>query len=349
MTFSSIVQLISFLSKVKELKNCVLYQETGKTVRVDIPQNNLNLRDQTTGAIFSLFGSREAKIDPKRPYDIKLIKGGFTILVKPRKGAQKTASSARYGALAKLDFSAFDISNFSDVSSSFVSSSKLVNSIKEASDVKCVSDFNDALEPYLDNSFKGVTLSLGGYTFKNVLGCIPVTNGEPKADVVLVCRRGQKLIPDCYLSYKMGRDAKGFQNYSGLSEKSSSYIFNHPETLEFYTKLHMLSKANKKEEVYQIIKDKKIIGMSVWGMDYGKGGYGVNNCHMIAQGEIRISGKRATYSHVNTNGDFSFDKTYQPVFGARYASGRNNKGPDGMNADNFRIGIFPRAYRSAWL
>lgn len=337
--------IIKHLSSNKAFSKCNIYKETSKTVRLDIEENNAQMRTKMTLLVMAEFLGSEIK--PARPNDVK-IPGGYTVLVKPKKGAKKTASGAYYGLLGTIDLSVFDTSSFMKVCLTFTSG-KLVNNIKEASDVKCVSDFNKAIEKYLDPSFKGIDLSIGGFTFKNIIGMIPVTVGEPKADVVLVSREGNKLIPTCYLSYKMGTDAKGFQNYSGLSEKSSPYIFNHSETIKFYTTLAALSVADKKEEVFQIINDEKIIGMSVFGMDYGKTSFGVNNCHLIVQGEVSISGSRFSYTHIHKNGDMNFDKTYQPVFGARYASGRNNKGPNGLNNKNYRIGIFPRAYRSSWL
>jgi hypothetical protein len=338
-------QVITKLCKVKSLKDCKIYKETAKTVRLDIPENNAQMRTKMTFAVIAEFPGSEITV--QRPNDVK-IPGGYTVLVKPAKGAKKTASGAYYGVLSTIDLSKFDTSAFADVCSTF-SGGTLVSAIKEASDVKCVTDFNKAIEPMLDAQFKGLTLRIHGFTFSGVIGMVPVTNGEPKADVVLVCRKGNKLYPDCYMSYKMGTDAKGFQNYSGLSEKSSPYIFQHKETIKFYTTLAALSQAGKKEEVFQVIKDNKIIGMSVFGMDYGKNSYGINNCHFIAQGEVSLSKTSLSYSHSHKNGDMTFDINYQPVFGARYASGRNNKGPNGLNNQNFRIGIFPRAYRSAWL
>lgn len=320
------------------------YTVTAKTIRADISQNSVALRNKTTLDIIGFFPG--SSVSKERPNDVK-IPGGFTILVKPAKNAKKVASGAYYGNLDKIDLSAFKLSAFANISREFASGN-LVTSIKEASDIKCVSELNEAIVKASKGSLDGLTLKIDGFTFKNVIGCIPVTNGEPKADVVFVCKKDGELYPDCYISYKMGKAAKDFQNYSGLSEKSSAYIFNHKETLKFYTTLSAMSASGIKEDIYQLIEDRKIIGLSVWGSDYG-GQFGVNNCHTIAQGSPTISGTNLTYTHSTKNGDFNFEAGYQPVFGARYASGRNNRGPKGMLAPNFRIGIFPRAYRSKWL
>jgi len=339
MTIDQIVKLLT-----QKIKGVSVYPLSGKSARVDITKNSVDERKRVTQLVLSTIKNARAD-DKTRPFDVSTPEG-FKILVKPQKNAPKQGSGAYYGILEKIDLSSFNLTSFYEVSPQFAQG-KLVGNIKEASDVKCVSDLNEAIEKS-SKTMGGITLSIEGYTFKNVIGCIPVTNGEPKADVVFVCRKDNTLYPDCYMSYKMGNSAKGFQNYSGLSEKSSPYIFNHEETYEFYKMLSNMTENGVKKDVYQIIKDKKIIGMSVWGMGYG-GAYGINNCHFIAQGEVSISGTSLKYTHSHKNGDFNFKKEYQPVFGARYATGRNNKGPKGLFNSNFRIGIFPRAYRSAWL
>ena len=270
--------------------------------------------------------------------------------MKPAKGAKKTASGAFFGVLSEIDLKQFNTSSFSGVCSAFAAG-KLVTNIKENSDVIAVSDLNKAISHALGHSSAGIDLNSYGHQFKNVIGCVPVTIGEPKADLVIVCRDGMKLYPGGYISYKMGTSAKDFQNYSGLSAKTAKEIFEHDETLTFYKKLHELSEANKKEDIFQPIKDKNIIGLALWGKDFAisNHSYGVNNCNFIAQGSAVITGHHLKYHHVQNNGDFNFSREYEPVFGARYASGRNNRGPNGITANNFRIGIFPRAYRSAWL
>jgi hypothetical protein len=329
----------------KFMKDVTIQPINSKSLRIEISVNSVEVRNKKTAEVMKLF--KGSTVTKERPNDVNL-PGGFKILVKPKAGAKKVASGAFYGNLEKMDLSVYNLSRFSNISTQFYQGS-LVTNIKEASDIKCVSELNEEIVRASKGRLDGITLKIHGFTFNKVIGCIPVTNGEPKADVVLVCLGDGYLYPDCYLSYKMGSTAKDFQNYSGLSEKSSPYIFNSKESLQFYTLLGNMSSSNIKEDVYQIINDKKIIGLSVWGMDYGNGKFGVNNCHFIAQGSPTITGNTLKYTHSHKNGDFNFDKTYQPVFGARYASGRGNKGPNGIKADNFRIGIFPRAYRSKWL
>lgn len=327
------------------IPTAMAYPESGKTVRVDIAQNNVALRKQVTDKVLALFpGSLVTKA---RPNDV-MLPGGWKVLVKPAQGAKKTGSSAYYGYLGKLNLSLYNTSAFRGVSS-FVVSGKLSTDIKEASDVKCVSDLNELIEPKLKTNPGGITVTVAGYRFTNIVGCLPVTDGEPKADVVLVQQKGKVLTPVCFLSYKMGSNAKGFQNYSGLSEKSAPFIFNHKETLQFYKEMKTLAEHGGKVEHYQRIKDPLIKGKSVFGMDYPSGKFGINNCHAIVQGEVTLSGAALSYTHMHKNGDMSFDKEYEPVFGSRTASGRGNVGPGGITFSGYRIGIYPRAFRSAWL
>lgn len=318
-----------------------VYPETGKTIRVDVETNNASLRKLTAQNISALF---KDSVIVSTDVNTVLLPEKNKVIVKPKKGAPKTGSSADYGLLGKIDLSKFKISGFSNISTDF-SRGVLPSNIKEASDIKGVSDLNNAITPLLGKEIKGIDLRVGGFTFSNVIGCIPVTNGEPKADFVLVSvkPRSIELVPSCYISYKLGRDAKGFQNYSGLSEKSSSLIFNDEETISFYKKLETLQNSGNRKSAYSNIKNNKIIAASVFGMDYGNQ-YGVNNVHFLAQGEVSISGTSLKYTHIQKNGNLNFTNGYEPVFGARFTPSRNNVGPRGIRVTGMRLGIFPIEY-----
>lgn len=341
----TIVEAEKLLKESRAIKSekCLIEKESTKTLRVEMREKNSALRNEITKHVLKLF--KNSVTIEKRPNDV-LLPGGIKILVKPGKGAKKTASLPYYGFLNRLDLSKYDTTAFSSISPE-ISRNVLPSKVKEHSDFICVSEFNTALEPLLTDT-TGKTLSFLGFQFQNVIGCIPVTAGEPKADVVLVGIKNKKLIPVCFYSYKMGTDATGFQNYSGLSETSAPEIFSAAETIDYYAALNAIVKAKQQSSIapYRPLKSKKLIGKSVWGMDYGTGGYGINNCHFIAQGTITISGGSIKYSgHSTKNGDFSgLSGSYAPVFGARYTSGRNNRGPGGMYITDYRIGIFPKAY-----
>jgi hypothetical protein len=312
-----------------------------KTIRVDVATNTASLRKSTALAISSLF--QGSVIDSSDPNTV-LLPEKFKVIVKPKQGAVKTGSSAEYGLLGQIDLSAFKIAGFETISNEF-SRGKLPTNIKEDSDVKGVSDLNTAILPLLGRQVKGITLRVNGMSFSNVVGCIPVTIGEPKADFVFVSVKPQtmELYPSGFISYKLGRDAKGFQNYSGLSEKSSPTIFNNEETISFYKKLETLQNSGNKKSAYSEIKNNSIVASSIWGMNFGRQ-YGVNNVHFLAQGEVTINSSSLSYTHTQKNGDFNFSDGYEPVFGARYTPSRNNVGPNGIRVTGMRLGIFPAAY-----
>jgi hypothetical protein len=314
---------------------------SSKTIRVDVSTNTASLRKETALQISSLF--KGSVINPTDPNTV-LLPEKFKVVVKPKKGAVKTGSSAEFGLLGQIDLTAFKFTGFESISSEF-SRGELPTNIKEESDVKGVSDLNNAILPLLNRQIKGIMLRINGMSFNNVVGCVPVTIGEPKADFVLVSvnPKAMEFYPSCFISYKLGKDAKGFQNYSGLSEKSSPTIFKDEETIAFYKKLETLQNSGNKKSAYSEIKNKNIAAYSVWGMDYGKQ-YGVNNVHFLAQGEVSIRSNSLSYTHTQKNGDFNFSNGYEPVFGARYTPSRNNVGPNGIRVNGMRLGIFPAAY-----
>lgn len=334
----------SILTKIKSnIKNVIAYPDNTKTIRVDVPVNNIKLRADTAIAISKLFN--EAVLSPKDP-KIVLIGKDFRVIVKPAKGSKKTGSAPEYGALGKINLSKFDKTAFASLTPEF-SRGALPTSVKEESDVKSVSDLNIKITALMGSVFDGINLSIAGFRLKGVVGAIPVTNGEPKADLMLVQynKLTKKLKPVFYMSYKMGKNAKGFQNYSGLSQKSAPEIFNDEETIDFYNKLYTLQKQKNRKSCFRRLNSKDIIGRSLWGMNYGSGTFGLDNVHIIAQGELSISSSgRMTYDHIQKNGDFNLTSGYEPVFGARYTPGRGNVGPNNIGIANMRLGIFPLAY-----
>ena len=66
-----------------------------------------------------------------------------------------------------------------------------------------------------------ITIVAGKHTFKDVYGANKV-EGTPKADIALVMYDGKKkkFVDVCFISHKMGTDASGFQQYSGITTKA---------------------------------------------------------------------------------------------------------------------------------
>lgn len=322
--------------------------DEGRTVRLEVPTKDT---EERAGIAFVLAKKYKGKVKTK---ETEVQFNGYSLVVKPHKtgGARKTTEKSPrvyYGLLGKLDLSSMDLSALSEVDSSLATSKKLPTRLKEKSDMEGISDFNRKLENVAKTS-NGVNLTIGSFTVENALGVIAVVGKEPKTDYVVVSKDGKKLIPSFYISYKMGTSAKDFQNYSGISEKTSSLIWEHKETKKFFKKLELMVEHKTMEEYKAEIEDENIILHSMYGQDYGKA-YGLDNVNVLAQGDVQISAiGRVSYTHLLENGKVPPKaNSYHPVFGARLATGRGAKTPDGKTVIGFRIGIFPRAYRSKWL
>jgi hypothetical protein len=342
-------QLFAKLSKQYGKENVI---DTGKTIRVEVPTRKTEEREREA---FIIAKTYKGKLKAKKT---EISFNSFSLVVKPKAAAAvaaakkttvKTPTRVYYGFMSKLNLKDFDRTSFRDIDATFCESGKLPRTLKEKSDVIGVSDFNKKLEKIMTDS-NGVDLKICNFTIKCVVGAIAIVGSEPKADFVLVSKVKNKLTPSFYVSYKLGSNAKGFQNYSGISKQASTYIWESQETKDFFKLLKNMEKNKRIEDVKQEISDDNIIFNSVYGKDYGKD-YGADNVQILAQGNVNIDPNgNVTYEHTIKNGNnLKTDKNYCPVFGARTATGRTAKTPTGETITGFRIGIFPRAYRTAWL
>jgi hypothetical protein len=321
--------------------------DLGRTVRLEVPT-----RDTSDREVIASFWAKafKGKVKSKRT-EVQF--AGYSLIVKP-KGSSGTKTNDKggtvyYGILGKLNLNEMDTSDLREVDSAFAGSKRLPKTLKEKSDIEGISDFNRKLEAVTKSS-NGINLRIGKFKIENAVGVVAVVGKEPKTDYVIVSKDGKKLYPSFFISYKMGKSAKDFQNYSGISEKTSDLIWNHKETKSFFKRLQMMVEMKQLEEHKEEIKDTDIIRHSMYGQDYGKK-YGLDNVNILAQGDVNISSDgRVTFSHMIENGTVP-EKTnpYHPVFGARLATGRGAKTPFGTTITGFRIGIFPRAYRTRWM
>jgi hypothetical protein len=208
---------------------------------------------------------------------------------------------------------------------------------------------------YIRNQGHAIDITVGKHTFKNVYGANKV-EGTPKADIALVCydKKTGKFYDACFISHKMGRDASGFQQYSGITPKadgvqrgSISEDKNVVEFLKSLSKLHE-SVVKGKHRYYTVVEDKNLIGKSIYGPLFGSRNFGVDNIHLIGQGDpvFRKIGKthRLEFSaHMSLNPDVSeFKKQdYTTIIGARYSSGRNYE-VNGKVYQGVRVLIMPQ-------
>jgi hypothetical protein len=211
------------------------------------------------------------------------------------------------------------------------------------------------INEYIVKENKPITVVVGKHTFKDIYGANKV-EGTPKADIALVTFDSvkKKFIDVCFISHKMGSTAADYQQYSGITEKADGVkpgsisndvnVINFLKTLTGYHKLIV----DTKERFYRVIKDNKLIGKAIYGPLFGSRTFGIDNIHLIGQGDVRFSKsgnkhKLEFTGHVSYNPDVSdFKKNdYTAIIGARYTSGRNYQ-VNGKVYTGARVLIMPK-------
>ena len=200
-----------------------------------------------------------------------------------------------------------------------------------------------------------ITVVAGKHVFKDIYGANKV-EGTPKADIALVTydAKTKKFVDVCFISHKMGKDAGGFQQYSGITTKAdgmkSGSISKDKTLVAFLKKLTSFHSAvvDGKERFYTVIKDKTLIGKAVYGPQFGEKKYGIDNIHLIGQGDVKFTKtgdkhKMDFTAHASYNPDVKefMKNDYTSIIGARYSSGRNYES-GGKTYSNVRVLIMPK-------
>jgi hypothetical protein len=210
------------------------------------------------------------------------------------------------------------------------------------------------INDYIKKVGKPITVQAGKHVFKDIYGANKV-EGTPKADIALVTydAKSKKFKDVCFISHKMGTDASGFQQYSGITTKAdgakSGSISKDKTVVAFLDTLTGFHEAvGGKERFYRTIKDKNLIGKAIYGPLYGASQFGIDNIHLIGQGDAKFT--KTGEKHVL---DFSAHVVYNPsvayfmkddftaIIGARYSAGRNYESK-GKTYRNVRVLIMPK-------
>jgi hypothetical protein len=210
------------------------------------------------------------------------------------------------------------------------------------------------INDYIKKVGKPITVQAGKHVFKDIYGANKV-EGTPKADIALVTydAKSKKFKDVCFISHKMGTDASGFQQYSGITTKAdgakSGSISKDKTVVAFLDTLTGFHEAvGGKERFYRTIKDKNLIGKAIYGPLYGASQFGIDNIHLIGQGDAKFT--KTGEKHVL---DFSAHAVYNPsvayfmkddftaIIGARYSAGRNYESK-GKTYRNVRVLIMPK-------
>jgi hypothetical protein len=208
---------------------------------------------------------------------------------------------------------------------------------------------------YIVKIGKPITIGVGKHTFKEIYGANKV-EGTPKADIALVTfnSKTKKFENVCFISHKLGNSAADYQQYSGITEKAdgekAGSISKDKSVVDFLKTLSGFHKlvVDKKERFYRVLNDNKIVGKAIYGPLFGSKDYGIDNIHLIGQGDVKFTPSATKHvmrftGHVSYNPDVSdFKKNdYTAIIGARYTSGRNYE-VNGKIYSGARVLIMPK-------
>jgi len=180
---------------------------------------------------------------------------------------------------------------------------------------------------------------------KNTYDVVSVTStkGTPKSDFSFVDQRGNAV---GHISHKDGNNPRGFQQWSGTSQRVEPEIFAHPETQSFVNELKRRypNGLPAASTFGRKITDERLKKLAVYGSGFGTKP-GINNVDVTLQGKVSLVKQGSVYklvgsAHENANGS-TISGGYEPIFLAVYKGDRSDHGIKGA-----RITINPRDGRT---
>jgi len=205
-----------------------------------------------------------------------------------------------------------------------------------------VKSLNEQLKKIMeDTGVDYVTVKVGKKTY-NVVS-VTSTPGTPKSDFSFVDVNGR---PVGHISHKDGSNPRGFQQWSGTSQRVEPGIFAHRETQAFIQELKQMfpNGLPPASTLGRKIKDERLKKMAVYGSQFGSVP-GINNVDVTLQGTVKLVKQGTIYkltgsAHENANGSI-ISGGYEPIFLAVYKGDRSDHGIKGA-----RITINPREGRT---
>lgn len=209
---------------------------------------------------------------------------------------------------------------------------------KEDAEVISLNEQLDKIKDKLGVDF--ITLKVGKEKYQ--VSLCESTPGTPKCDFHFKGPSGY----GGHISHKAGNGPRGFQQWSGTSQRVEPSIFSHPETQDFINSLKSKYPNGMPSgtTVGRKIKDDKLKNLAVYGNGYG-GRKGENNVDTTMQGNLNIVKNGNLYvlkasNHENINGQ-KVTGSYEPIFLAVYKGDRSDHGIKGA-----RITINPLGGRT---
>jgi len=186
-----------------------------------------------------------------------------------------------------------------------------------------------------------VEVKVGRKSYKVV--SVMSTPGTPKSDFSFVDANGNAI---GHISHKDGSNPRGFQQWSGTSQRVEPGIFAHRETQDFINTLKKMypNGLPAAATLGRKIKDDRLKKMAVYGSQFG-GSPGINNVDVTLQGTVKLVKQGTAYkltgsAHENANGSI-ISGGYEPIFLAVYKGDRSDHGVKGA-----RITINPKDGRT---
>lgn len=226
----------------------------------------------------------------------------------------------------------------------------------ERSEVEVIKRLNSEIQRLGEG--KPVDIKIKSKLFKNVAGFVGGV-GTKKADFVIVAFDNSNNPKEIgFISYKLGTDAKSFQQYGGISDRAGNGISKHQEVESFKDLVidNWDTYSTDYNTLWRPIEDRELKKMAVFGPDCKKSS-GYDSVDFIAQGTPRIKKVGATRDKrsilkldfnkvVNKNNITSLQSAYEPTLTARKgeSSRRITNSTTRKYKEGLRGGIFTRDY-----
>lgn len=193
-----------------------------------------------------------------------------------------------------------------------------------------------------------VELIIKSKKYSNIIGFVPGPFGA-KADFVGVNSKGVGVV---FISHKDGYNAKAFQQYSGMSSRAGSSIYDHPEVQSFRQDIAQKETSDfYSTAYYREIEDVDLKKKAVFGKDFSAGGTGPNNIDFFCQGKAVLTKRgrsvvlsfttrmahRTQISQLERSG-------YTPTLGARRGEAYRTVEYRDAKVTGVRAGVFSEGY-----
>lgn len=162
------------------------------------------------------------------------------------------------------------------------------------------------------------------------------TPGTPKSDFEILDSKGN---PVAFISHKDGSpaDPKKFGQWAGLTS-----FTDHPEVQKFaelVKKKYPEGMTKGDTAIARVVSDTDLQKRAIYGKDWNKGSFGINNVTSVMQGPVRIVKTKDGYELQSLaefyNGEDVPD-AYVPILIARYSSDRND-----FKLPHTRMSLYP--------